>query len=49
MDYHVRRSVQALAEGGVFGVGLGQGRLKFGYLPFPHTDSVFSVIGEEGA
>ncbi len=48
MDYHVRRSVQALAEGGVFGVGLGQGRLKFGYLPFPHTDSVFSVIGEEG-
>lgn len=48
MDYHVHRSVQAIAEGGVFGVGLGQGRLKFGYLPFPHTDSIFSVIGEEG-
>lgn len=48
MHDHVRRSFQALAEGGVFGVGLGQGRLKFGYLPFPHTDSIFSVIGEEG-
>ena len=47
MPYHVRRSVQAISEGGIFGVGLGGGRLKFGYLPFPHTDSIFAVIGEE--
>ncbi len=47
MPYHVRRSVQAIAEGGIFGVGLGGGQLKFGYLPFPHTDSIFAVVGEE--
>jgi cell division protein FtsW len=29
------------------GVGLGVGRQKFLYLPFPHTDSIFAVIGEE--
>ena len=28
-------------------MGLGQGRQKFGYLPTPHTDSIFAVIGEE--
>ncbi len=37
----------AIAEGGLFGVGIGSGRLKSGYLPFPHTDSIFAVIGEE--
>ncbi len=47
MPYHVRRAVTAIGEGGILGVGLGSGRLKFGYLPFPHTDSVFAVIGEE--
>jgi len=47
MPYHVHRSVQAISEGGLFGVGLGAGRMKFGYLPFPHTDSIFAVIGEE--
>ena len=29
------------------GVGLGNGRQKFGFLPAPHTDSIFAVIGEE--
>ncbi len=47
MPYHVHRSVQAISQGGIFGVGLGAGRLKFGYLPFPHTDSIFAVVGEE--
>jgi cell division protein FtsW len=47
MPYHVHRSVQAIAEGGFVGQGIGEGRLKFGYLPFPHTDSIFAVIAEE--
>ncbi len=47
MPYHVHRAVMALGEGGLFGVGIGNGRLKAGYLPFPHTDSIFAVIGEE--
>lgn len=47
MPYHLHRAVMAIGEGGLTGVGVGNGRLKFGYLPFPHTDSVFAVIGEE--
>ena len=47
MPYHVHRAVTAIGEGGIFGVGIGSGRLKTGYLPFPHTDSIFAVIGEE--
>ncbi len=47
MPYHVHRAVTAIGEGGFFGVGIGNGRLKSGYLPLPHTDSVFAVIGEE--
>jgi cell division protein FtsW len=45
--YHARESVIALGSGGVFGTGLGLGRQKFGYLPVPHTDSIFAAIGEE--
>ena len=47
MPYHVHRAILAVSEGGLFGVGIGMGRLKTGYLPFPHTDSIFAVIGEE--
>ena len=47
MSYHVYRSVIALGKGGLLGQGIGNGRLKSGYLPFPHTDSIFAVIGEE--
>jgi cell division protein FtsW len=47
MPYHVRRAIIAIGEGGLFGVGIGGSRLKAGYLPFPHTDSIFAVIGEE--
>lgn len=45
--YHVVQSLMAFGAGGVSGVGLGVGRQKFLYLPFPHTDSIFAVIGEE--
>src|SRR5436190_5611319 len=45
--YHVVQALLAFGAGGITGVGLGVGRQKFLYLPFPHTDSIFAVIGEE--
>jgi hypothetical protein len=39
--------LHALGSGGLIGVGLGQSRQKFFYLPEPQTDFIFSVIGEE--
>ncbi|HET91725.1 MAG TPA: putative lipid II flippase FtsW [Chloroflexi bacterium] len=47
LSHHVQQSLIALGSGGVFGVGLGQGQQKLGYLPTPHTDSIFAVLGEE--
>jgi cell division protein FtsW len=35
------------ANGGLWGVGLGEGRAKWGFLPFPHTDFIFAIIAEE--
>lgn len=45
--YHVRRSIIALGTGGITGQGLGTSQQKLGYLPAPHTDSIFAVLGEE--
>lgn len=47
VSYHVRQALVALGSGGLFGRGLGAGYQKFGYLPAPHTDSIFAVLGEE--
>ncbi|MCX7682852.1 MAG: putative lipid II flippase FtsW [Anaerolineae bacterium] len=47
MGYHVQQSLIALGSGGLFGTGLGQGQQKLGYLPAPHTDSIFAIVGEE--
>jgi len=44
---HVRRSLEAFMRGGWFGVGIGKSSTKLNGLPFPHTDSVFAVVGEE--
>ncbi len=47
VGYHMRQVLIALGSGGLFGVGLGQGQQKLGYLPARHTDSIFAVLGEE--
>lgn len=41
------RSLLAFSNGGVEGLGLGNGAEKHGYLPFAHTDFIFAIIGEE--
>lgn len=46
-DYQLQQALISLGTGGVFGNGLGQSRQKFLFLPDPHTDFVFAVIGEE--
>ncbi len=45
--YHARQAMFALADGGLFGRGLGQGWSKWQYLPNVHNDFIFAVIGEE--
>lgn len=46
-SYHIRQILLALGSGGFFGVGLGQSRQKYSFLPEVATDSVFAIIGEE--
>jgi cell division protein FtsW len=46
-SYHVTRSLESFAKGGVFGVGIGKSSAKLTGLPVPHTDSIFAVVGEE--
>lgn len=45
--YHIRQVLLGLGSGGLFGVGLGQSRQKFLFLPEASTDSIFAIIGEE--
>ncbi|OGY09294.1 MAG: cell division protein FtsW [Candidatus Blackburnbacteria bacterium RIFCSPHIGHO2_01_FULL_43_15b] len=46
-SYHVRQILIALGSGGVWGLGIGQSRQKYLYLPEPATDSIFAIIAEE--
>ncbi|HMA84718.1 MAG TPA: putative peptidoglycan glycosyltransferase FtsW, partial [Desulfosalsimonadaceae bacterium] len=46
--YQIIHSLMAFGSGGLLGKGFGQGYQKLFYLPAPHTDFIFSVIGEEG-
>jgi cell division protein FtsW len=46
-SYHVRQVLLSLGSGGLTGVGLGQSRQKYQYLPEATTDSIFAVVAEE--
>ena len=46
-DYHAQQALIAIGNGGLWGVGFGQGISKYAYLPESHTDSIFAVIAEE--
>jgi len=45
--YQAYQAMIALGSGGWFGLGLGNGRQKLGFVPEHHTDFIFSIIGEE--
>ncbi len=45
--YHTVEGLYALSSGGIFGVGLGQGTSKYGWVPNANSDYVFAIIGEE--
>ena len=45
--YHLIQALIALGSGGLFGVGLGASRQKWGCVPNAHTDFIFAILGEE--
>jgi cell division protein FtsW len=45
--FQAMQSLIALGTGGLRGLGLGNGRQKLFFLPEPHTDFIFSIVGEE--
>jgi cell division protein FtsW len=47
VGFQLRQSLVAIGSGGLTGVGFGEGRQKFGFLPEPHNDFIFAMIGEE--
>jgi cell division protein FtsW len=46
-SYHIRQILIGLGSGGLFGIGLGESKQKFLFLPEAATDSIFAVIAEE--
>ena len=47
VSYQLRQSLIAVGSGRVFGVGFGEGRQQYGFLPLPFNDFIASNIGEE--
>jgi len=46
-SYQLKQAALTLGSGGILGTGLGEGRQKLFFLPYPHTDFIFAAIGEE--
>jgi cell division protein FtsW len=46
-SYHISQVLIALGSGGLLGLGVGQSRQKYSFVPEVTTDSIFSVVGEE--
>ncbi|MFH1373506.1 MAG: putative peptidoglycan glycosyltransferase FtsW [bacterium] len=46
-SYQAKQAALTLGAGGILGVGLGDGRQKLFFLPYPHTDFAFATMGEE--
>ncbi len=45
--YQLSQSLIAFGSGGIFGMGLGMGRQKYAYLPYPESDFIFAIVGED--
>lgn len=45
--YHIQNALIAIGSGGLWGLGFGQSKQKYLYLPEAHTDSIFAIICEE--
>jgi len=45
--YHIRNALIAIGSGGLWGLGFGQSKQKYLYLPEAHTDSIFAITCEE--
>ena len=45
--YQLSQSLIAFGSGGLFGMGLGMGRQKYAFLPYPESDFIFAVVGED--
>lgn len=45
--YHINQALLAIGTGGWWGLGFGQSKQKYLYLPMAHTDSIFAIIAEE--
>lgn len=47
IGYQIKQALIGIGSGGIFGLGLGMSQQKFGFLPFPMSDSVFAIFAEE--
>ncbi len=47
VSYHIRQAILAIGSGGWIGLGVGQSRQKYEYLPEANTDSIFAIVSEE--
>jgi cell division protein FtsW len=45
--HQLRQGLIALGSGGVLGLGPGSGRMSYNWVPYAHTDAIFTILGEE--